>query len=189
MAKGGIPGFDGQPGGLTAVWREDGEVLAAAGGGGGGFVGSGFRSTDYRLRVSTLLFTNALDVRDGLAFVLGGAWSHWAVGSFPESVRLVALVVLEAGDVAPGEYTINVDVHDPHGTRIGRATFPVVVEEAGAVLRLPLLVPLDIEWKETGRHVLMANSEIGELASVDVIVFPPQTVGDTEPVSPPTADD
>lgn len=173
LGRGHIPGFDGQPGGLTAIWREDGEVLAAAGGGGGGFVGSGSRSTDERLRVSALLFANSVDARDGLVFVLGGAWQHWTVGSFPESVRLMVLVVIEAGGVPAGEYTIYVDLHDPAGTRVSRATFPVVVEEVGAVLRLPQLVALDAEWKESGRHALTVSSDLGELASVEVVVRPP----------------
>ena len=77
------------------------------------------------------------------------------------------------GDVAPGEYTIHVDLHDPHGTRVSRASFPEVIEESGAILRLPLIVPLAAEWKESGRHAPTVSSEVGELASVEVVARPP----------------
>ena len=85
----------------------------------------------------------------------------------------MVLVVIEAGGVPAGEYTIHVDLHDPAGTRVSRATFPVVVEEVGAVLRLPQLVALDAEWKESGRNALTVSSDLGELASVEVVVRPP----------------
>jgi hypothetical protein len=174
LGKAHVPGFDGQPGGPSAVSREDGEVLLAVGGGGGGFVGSGARSTDDRIGVSVLMFANSLDVRDGLVFVLGGAWQTLTVATFPEVTRLMVLVVIEAGQAASGEFTIHVDLHDPAGSRMTRASFPLVVDEPGAVIRVPLAVALEATFAEPGQHHLTVSSELGELASVILVVLTPE---------------
>lgn len=47
------------------------------------------------------------------------------------------------------------------------------VVDSKKLYEVPQLVALDAEWKESGRHALTVSSDLGELASVEVVVRPP----------------
>jgi hypothetical protein len=178
--SGSIPGFDGQPGGPTAMWKQDdGEIVAVAGGGGGSFAGTGQRSTDDRLAVSVLLFANSVEIRNGLVYMLGGGWDTWTATAFPQFARVAVLAVIEAGHVPVGEYTVHVSLHDPSGARKARASFPIVVEKTGAVLRIPVWVLLDVTFEAAGRHALVVSTDLREIASIEIVVVGPPG-GDAE---------
>jgi len=172
-------GFDGQPGGPSAIVSQDGEVRVAAGGGGGAFAGTGLRSTTTSLSISTLMFVNSADMRDGLCFVLGGAWQSLAVAEFPAQVQLCALGVFEAGGADEGEYTVRLELFDPSGQSLSMATFPLTVTVPGAVVRVPKVAVLGCDLASPGRYSLVASTESEELGSTELVVR------QTEPDLPP----
>ncbi|WP_350280462.1 hypothetical protein [Kribbella sp. HUAS MG21] len=161
-------GFDGQDGGTSSFGS--GSTLLAAGGGGGGFVGTGNRSTTDRLRVSTLVLVNAVEHREGLVSILGGAWDKVVIEQLPAQGSIYALAVIEAGGAPQGEYGIHIAAFGPNGTRLARVSFPVTVTQPGQVLRFKRHVALDLDLTQQGIHTVTVDSDISELARIEFAV-------------------
>jgi hypothetical protein len=170
VGAGHIIGFDGGDGGTTAIVSQDGEVIVAAGGGGGGFVGTGQRSKSEALAVSAIVLANAVEVRDGLAYMLRGGWQNVTCTQFPQDVRLVALVIIEAGGVPQGEYAVHMTASDTTGIRLGRTTFALTIEQVGQVLRLPWYVPLQCTLAGPGVYELEVSSDSASLSTIRLVV-------------------
>jgi hypothetical protein len=163
--RGGVYGMDGIDGGATSF----GDLVSAPGGA-GGLSGTGVRLISDRLRVSTLLIGEYFHVRDGLVFAGGAAWQSLTVLNLPQEGSLATMLVLEAGGVPPGDYTVRVEVRDPFGAIGGCAAFPVSISETGDVLRIPFTFVVPVTWTAYGTWRVTASSEIGELARYDVVV-------------------
>lgn len=80
------------------------------------------------------------------------------------------LLICEAWDLVPGAYTIRLEVRGPSGQLGGGAAFPLTVEEQGDVLRVPVAVPVSVEWTAYGKWTVIAISDVAELARYDLIV-------------------
>lgn len=163
--KGGVYGMDGAPGGATSF----GDLVSVPGGA-GGLSGSGVRSASDLLRVSTMLVGEYFHVRDGLLFVGAGAWQSLTVLNLPHEQTLAVLLVIEAGGVARGEYTVRVEIRSPSGELGSRVAFPVTIGELGDVLRIPFSFVLPVVWTNYGRWTLVASSDVRELGRYDVVL-------------------
>ncbi len=169
LGDGFSDGYDGQDGGTTAFGDER-RVLLAAGGGGGGFAGTGNRSTTDSLRVSTLVLVNSVDHRDGLVYILGGAWDSIHTDELPCRGTAIACTVIEAGGAPPGEYGVHVAAFGPDGTRLARVSFPVTVSKPGQVLRFRRHAALELNLTHEGIHTVTVESDTSELARIEFAV-------------------
>ncbi|MCW2756158.1 MAG: hypothetical protein JWQ32_3569, partial [Marmoricola sp.] len=163
--KGGVYSMDGQPGGATSF----GEYVVVPGGA-AGLSGGGVRSVSDALKVSSLLVGEYIYVRDLLVFTVAGAWQWVSALNLPHRRTLPVLIICEAGGLAPGDYTVRLEIRGPSGQIGGGAAFPLTVGEQGDVLRVPVAVPVSVEWTSYGRWTVIASSEIAELARYDLIV-------------------
>jgi hypothetical protein len=163
--KGGVYGMDGTPGGATSFGKY---VVAPAGA--PGLSGSGVRSVSDALTVSSLLVGEYIYVRDGLVFTVAGGWQWVSVLNLPHRQILPVLIICEAGGVPPGDYTVRLEVRGPAKQVAGRAVFPLTVEEHGDVLRVPVVIPVSVEWTTYGKWTVIASSDAAELARHDLIV-------------------
>jgi hypothetical protein len=165
QGKGGVYSMDGQAGGATSFGQH-----VVAPGGAAGLSGSGVRAVSDALKISSLLVGEYIHVRDSLVFTVAGAWQWVSALNLPHRQTLPVLLICEAGELAPGDYTIQLKVRGPSGQRGGGAAFPLTVEEQGAVLRVPVAVPLSVEWTSYGKWTVIASSDVTELARYDLIV-------------------
>ena len=101
--KGFSLGVDAQDGGDTSFTGDT--VLVQARGGRGGLAGTGNRVTSDRLAVSALMLAEYVEA-SGLIYVARARWSNYSVLNLPTQVTLPVLLVIEAGGVPPGEYTV-----------------------------------------------------------------------------------
>jgi len=163
--RGAVYGMDGMDGGATSF----GDLVSVPGGA-GGLSGSGVRLVSDRLRISTLLIGEYFHVREGLVFVGAAAWQSLTVLNLPQQGSLPVMLILEAGGVASGDYTVRVEVKDPFGAIGGCVAFPVPISETGDVLRIPFTFNVPVTWTAYGRWTVIASSAIGELARYDVVV-------------------
>ena len=146
----------------------DTEVRAA--GGQGGLAGTGVRRTDSRLAVSALMLVNYAEVRDGLASIVGGGWQNYSVLNLPTAVTFPVYVLFEAPGVDVGEYTVGVEVRGPDGTRREQITFPLTIETAGDVVRIPRCCSLTAEVDVFGLWTLAVVTPDRELARIDLLI-------------------
>jgi hypothetical protein len=160
----------GLDGGETSFGGKPGRPLASARGGATGGSPYEIRKFSDALRVSTLMICNAVDVRDGLLFVLGGAWQSFSILNVPEELTIVVAMVIEAGAVRADHYSVKVAATAPDGTQVGEQTFPVVVEKAGDILRITRSVPLRMRIDMFGLHTITVSSGKFELGAIDVAV-------------------
>jgi hypothetical protein len=159
-------GIDGGTGGDS--WfgpGDDGRILRARGGE-EGLAGTGKRVRSDELSLSAMLFANSLDHRDGLAFMLGGAWESLSSLNFPADVRIVMLLVLEAGGVPAGEYTIKVQARDPFDEIAGDVQFGYGISKSGDILRKSLQISFALTIPEPGVWTFVALHEERELRRV-----------------------
>jgi hypothetical protein len=163
--RGDVYGMDGIDGGATSF----GDLVSAPGGA-GGLSGSGVRLVSDRLRISTLLIGEYFQVREGFAFVGAAAWQSLTVLNMPQQGSLPVILILEAGGVAPGDYTVRVEVKDPFGAIGGCLAFPVTISETGNVLRIPFTFHVPVTWTAYGTWTVIASSGIGELARYDMVI-------------------
>ena len=65
------------------------------------------------LGLSLLTLVNGAEIRDGLLFVLGGAWQNVQALNIGDPLRPHVAAVFEAGGLEAGDYTAAVSVEDP----------------------------------------------------------------------------
>lgn len=169
-AKEGKGFSSGTDGGDTTVTDGDGNVLLAAKGGSAAGSPYELRTTTDALQLSSLLVCNAVDIRDGLLFVMGGAWQSYSVVNTPAQVGLSVVLVLESGGVVPGHYSVTVSATSPSGKSAGQTGFPVVVEEQGDILRIVRVASLLLAVDEYGLYRITASTEVAELGSIDLAI-------------------
>lgn len=162
---GGVYSMDGQPGGASSF----GEHVVAPGRA-AGLSGSSVRAVSGALKISSLFVGEYIHLRDSLVFTVAGAWQWVSALNLPHRQTLPVLLICEAGDLVPGAYTIRLEVRDPSGQLGGGAAFPLTVEEQGDVLRVPVAVPVSVEWTAYGKWTVIAISDVAELARYDLIV-------------------
>lgn len=143
-------GIDGSRGGDTTFGPDDEGVVVRAAGGKGGLAGSGERVRSDALSLSAMLFASSVEHRDGLAFILSGAWESLSSLNFPTSPRVVILLVFEAGGVPVGEYTIKVEARDPFDEVGGGLQFGLGVTKSGDILRKSVCISFEITASEPG---------------------------------------
>jgi hypothetical protein len=165
--KGYIGGLDG---GDTAFGTPGSAAYVYAKGGSAGGSPYNIRATTEALRISSLMMCSAVQVQGGFLHVLGGAWQSVTVLNTPFDQRLAIALVVEAGGVDVGHYTLRIQAHDPHGQKCGEARFPVVVEEAGDILRIVGYVPLTVAISDYGLYALVAATDSADLATVNFAV-------------------
>jgi hypothetical protein len=162
-------GVDGTDGGASSVAIE-GRLLLSAAGGLGGLAGTGIRSVSDRIAVSVLMLVNYVELREGFAYVAGGAWQNISVLNLPSMVPIATFAVFEAAGTEAGEYTIGLEARDPDGTRRSRMTFPLTVSEPGDVLRVCRCCNLSTEIDSFGLWRVLVDCDGRELVGVDFLV-------------------
>lgn len=167
-AKEGRGFSSGTDGGDSYIADESGEVLAFAQGGAAASSPYEQRTTTETLGVSSILVCNSVEIREGLLYVLGGAWQSYSVLNTPADVDLVVVLVIEAGGVEAGHYTVHVIASGPDGSESGRTRFPVVIEEQGDVLRITRWVPLTMHVAGYGLHTITVTTDTTLLGSIDL---------------------
>lgn len=99
-----VPGFDGGDSSFGSPGMPG--SVTARGGGAAGFALKDRKTTSF-LGASALLFFNAAEVQGGLVSMLGGAWESLSVLNVPTQLSVGVLVVLEAGGVDQGAYSVH----------------------------------------------------------------------------------
>lgn len=165
--KGFSLGVDGQDGGDTSFTGDT--VLVQARGGRRGLAETGNRVTSDRLAVSALMLAEYVEA-NGLVYVARGSWSNYSVLNLPTQATLPVLLVIEAGGVPPGEYTVALEAVGPDGIHRSRMSFPVTVEEAGDILRISRSCGLAITFDAFGLWTIVATTPLAELARLDLLV-------------------
>jgi len=166
--KGFSSGMDGNRGNDTTVSLGD-EVLLRAAGGEPGLAGSGIRATSAKLTVSTLMLANYVET-GSVVYVARGGWQNYRVLNLPTQEIFPVLVIIEAGGVPPGEYTMTLEAVAPDRTARSRVSFPVTVEEAGDVLRIPRTCTLEPVIDAFGLWTVTASTPLGEVGRIDLLV-------------------
>lgn len=169
-AKEGVGYSDATDGGDTSMRDQDGNVLAFAPGGAAAGSPYEMRRVSDGLKISTFMLCSSIHIRDGMMFMLEGSWQSISVLNMPHASRLVIAMVVEAGGVEAGHYTIRISAHDPDGKPCGEVKFPVVIEEPGDILRITRWVPLEINLTGYGLHTLTVATDAGVLITHDLAV-------------------
>ena len=87
--------------------------------------------------------------------------------NFPVTdVRLLMLLVLEAGGVPVGEYTIKVQARDPFDEVAGIVQFGYGVSKSGDILRKSLQIPIRVTIPEPGVWTFVTLHEDRELGRI-----------------------
>lgn len=165
--KGYIAALDG---GDTTFGDPDSGIFLSAGGGSAGGSPYGRRTTTEMLKISSLMLCSSVLVQAGLIHMLSGAWQSVSVLNVPTDERFVVALVIEAGGVDVGRYTVRIQAHDPDGHKCGGVSFPVVVEEQGEILRIAWWVPLSVRLTGYGLYKLTATTDVSELTAIDFAV-------------------
>lgn len=163
-------GVDGQDGQASSFGDAGGQVFLEAHGGRGALAGDGPRLRSDALRLSMLTLANSIEIRDGLVFLLGAGWQSLSILNLGTTARLPIILLLEAGGVDPGDYTVRLSVEDPAAETAATVSFPVTVEVAGDALRIPRFVEIDLALTSFGVWRLTAHSDVGPLGSLDLMV-------------------
>jgi hypothetical protein len=166
-----IAGQDGADSGDAVFTSGDFELTAS--GGKGGLAGSGNRKLTEKLRVSSLMLANYAAVDRGLIHIINGAWQNISVILIPSRIPLPVFAVIEAGGVDPGEYTVAFEARNPSGEVRATASFALVVEEQGDLVRVPCAFGLEVEVDELGLWRVTARSDMGQLGAIEVMIKQP----------------
>lgn len=167
IGRGFVYGTDG---GDTTVSDSDGNILLSAKGGSAGGSPWDERGTTNELSISALMVCTSIHIRDGLLFVLEGSWQSTAVLNVSEPKVLFIALVIEAGGVEPGHYTMRIKGTDPDGRACGQVSFPVVIEEPGDINRITCQIPLTIQLTGYGLYTLNVETDVAQLAVLDLAV-------------------
>jgi hypothetical protein len=162
-------GTDGNDGGDSTFGSGD-RVLLRAKGGKGGLAGTGIRGSSDRLRVTALLLVNYGEQREGLVSLLGGGWSNLAILNVPTCVGFPHVILFEAGGIPAVELTATIEVVDPAGKVCGTQSFPVTIQKAGDVLRIPRLGSVAADVHSFGLWSVVVRSNGRELARADLLI-------------------
>lgn len=157
-------------GGDSYVADASGKLLAFAQGGAAASSPYDQRRVPDGLSVSSMMVCNSVEIRDRLLYVLGGSWQSYSLLNTPGVVNLVVALVIEAGGVEAGHYSIHMNASGPDGSESGRTRFPVVIEERGDILRLTRWVPLTLRVKEYGLHTITVMTDKTDLTSLDLAI-------------------
>ena len=84
----------------------------------------------------------------------------------PCDLDLVVVLIVEAGAVPEGSYSMTLSMVDPDGRLCGTTRFPVIVDEPGDVLRLPYWVPIRTRVTDYGLYELTASTDVRELMRI-----------------------
>jgi len=112
------------------------------------------------------MFADSLQIRDKLVFMLGGAWEWYPILNFPATVTFMTLMVLEAGDVPIGEYSISLEARDPFDRTAGLVKFAIGITQPGDILRKSLSIPFNINVTLPGLWTICVLHEKRELACI-----------------------
>jgi hypothetical protein len=91
----------------------------------------------------------------------------------PSRIPLAVFAVIEAGGVDPGEYTVAFEARNPSGEVRATASFALVVEEQGDLVRVPWAFGLEVEGDELGLWRVTAKSDMGQLGAIEVMIKQP----------------
>jgi hypothetical protein len=106
----------------------------------------------------------------GLVSLVGGAWQSLSVLNVPILYSLPLMIVFEAGGVPVGEYTAAVEVRSPAGQQRGYVAFPVTIDRAGEVCRIPRPCSVDFVIDAFGLWTIAVSSNGQELASLELVI-------------------
>jgi hypothetical protein len=165
--RGFSSGTDGQDGGESSVSGDD--FVLRTPGAKGGLAGTGVRIKDHRLSVSALMLVNYAECR-GLASIVGGGWQSYSVLNVPVRAVFPLYILFEAGGIEIGEYTVGVEARGPDGMRRARVNFPLTVEAAGDVVRIPRCCSLATEIDAWGLWKFAVVTPDRDLAQVDLLI-------------------
>ena len=168
--RGHSEGLDGQDGQPTSFGDPTTDFFIEVPGGSGGFAGDGTRRASDVLGLSLLTLANSTELRAGLLFVLGGAWQSIQTLNLGDTLRLVVVMVFEAGSLETGDYTTTVSVTDPAGSISATVKFPVTVEESGDLVRIPRLVVVDVAVSAFGIWTVSVDSATRRMGSIHLMV-------------------
>ncbi|WP_157186133.1 hypothetical protein [Nocardia jiangxiensis] len=163
-------GVDGQPGGDTTFSAPDVTILFSAPGGQAGLAGTGVRLTSDLFSLSTVMLCNYVEISNSLGYVVGAGWQSVRVLNIGDMRTFPIFMIIEAGGVPAGEYTIHADAWSPLGSRVGRTSFPITIEKAGDLIRIPRCVNLNARVDATGLWDIAISSDLEELARIRVMV-------------------
>lgn len=167
--RGYSDGVDGADGGDSTVSDDKGKVLVRAPGGKGALAGTGIRSTSSRIRVSTMLMASAWDQRDNLLYLLGAGWESVSVTNVGDPAVVGMILTFECAGVEAGEYTITVRAVGPDGEQ-AQVGFPLTVEKAGDILRVPRAIKLGFAVSAFGIWTLTVEHDGRILGTLDLNV-------------------
>ena len=159
-------GFDGQPGGDTTVGPDDKGRIVRARGGQAGLAGSGKRTKSELISLSATVFANSIEVRNGLAFMLGGGWETYSFLNFPVDVHVPILLIVEAGGAPKGEYTIRVEVRNPYDDISASVQFGYGISKAGDILRNAISFGVNLTVTDPGVWTFVVLHEDRQLGHV-----------------------
>lgn len=165
-------GTDGEDGETTSVTfrRPAGDLIVAAPGGKGGLAGSGIRAQSEKIGVSAVLLVRYVEVVSSLAYLAGAAIQGIEIRNLGDSGNLAVFMTLEAGGVPKGEYTIVLQIRDPHGNVTSQQTFPLTVEKPGDIVRVPRFCVMPVTFVSFGLWKVTVSSSNRELAGLDFFV-------------------
>jgi hypothetical protein len=162
-------GTDGNDGGDTVISSGD-RVLLRARGGKGGLAGTGDRTSSDLLRVSTLLLVNHGEHREGLVFIMAGGWNSCSILNVPTRVGFPHVIIFEADGIPEGELTGTIEIIDPGGQVCGTQSFPITIQKAGDLVRIPRLGNVAADVHCFGLWSVAVRSDTRELARIGVLV-------------------
>lgn len=157
-------GTDGNDGGDTSV----GSIVAK--GGQGGLSGRGARVNSDILRVSSLMPINSCEIREGLAFILGGAWDTVYLLNIDTWHTFAFLAVFEAGGITESVLTGTAEIIDPRGKICEKQSFPITIAKSGDIVRIKRCVQVSVLIHSFGRWSVALRSGERELARVDFLI-------------------
>ncbi|MCU1462029.1 MAG: hypothetical protein JWO37_2104 [Acidimicrobiales bacterium] len=159
---GGRDGADGGEGGDTAF----GELVARGGKGGLGAIGKAAGVADSlraRLNVVAVLFANAVDIRDGLVFVLAGGWDFY---DMPADGRLSA-GLLVAVQVAPAKNpragVLGVRLASPDGAVRWESPLAISLDPSETTTTLSFPLQVNVEDAPSGDWTVSVHDHDGEV--------------------------
>lgn len=173
VGSGGVGGVNGEgsPGDDTVVEfvREDGSIaqtLRAR----GGRSGAPGRPPVTPVRIVGTMLCSSAECRDGLLYVLGGAWEHYEVAELPATIVGFLAITIEASKPGVGEFLIRFS--DPSREVLAS---PMEVELAGEspIQHANVVVPFAVSADEAGRWEVAVEGPGGAmLVHFDVKVRP-----------------